>query len=459
MIIPFTAIMLLLSYDMHVYATSGLETSLATMLISLGFTTLLLTESKRGYFWAGIILILTALTRPDGMIFYMMALPYIVLTARRKTKVLYYLIPLVLIYAPYWIWRYNYYGWFFPNTYYAKSANLSNYIQGWKYLTMYFDTYYLLYLLFPVGLATILILIRKFIMGRTIILTDRMDKIRLLFLLFVVPYIFYVVRVGGDFMFARFFILITPLSFFFLEVSLFSISRFVSWRLFVGLLMILAIVFRQHQFEPANDVVEGIVDERMHYPAGTIEKAKRDGDNLQKCLGGLDVNVGFYGSKAMTMYYAELPTAIECEAGLTDAYIAHRLLKNRGRPGHEKKAPYEYLLKRKVNFIIKTTRPNYSMYDSLRYISFGETEGYIVYYDNKIMNQLAENRSVQFARIEGLVDEFIENIESIQPEYYRSVFTFFKSYYFDFNSDPVRFEALVKIVNKAEDGKKEKNDD
>ena len=43
-------------------------------------------------------------------------------------------LPFVVLYVPYFAWRWSYYGDFFPNTYYAKSANLWYFSQGGRYL-------------------------------------------------------------------------------------------------------------------------------------------------------------------------------------------------------------------------------------------------------------------------------------------------------------------------------------
>lgn len=58
-------------------------------------------------------------------------------------------------YAPYFIWRYNYYDWFFPNTYYAKvGAGLDQYDRGIKYVIAFLqETGGWLLLLLPLAIA------------------------------------------------------------------------------------------------------------------------------------------------------------------------------------------------------------------------------------------------------------------------------------------------------------------
>jgi len=442
LIIPLTATALLLQYDFQAYATSGLETALTTALVTLGFAVLVAGNSRRSFLLAGLILTLAALTRPDAMIFCVMAVPYILLLGRPRCKnLLYYLLPLAAIYLPYWIIRYSYYGYPFPNTYYAKSASLPYYSQGLTYLWLYVKTYYVLLLLIPAVVIVLPRLFGHFLRERHITRQDH--RAWLLGVLFIVPYVFYVVRTGGDFMFARFLIPVTPICLFFMEVSLMSLRLRIFVRAGIVLLIVAGVFFRWNQFVPEKAVVHGITDERAHYPPEVIRKAEIDGEQLRRYLGDVDVTVGFYGAKAMLIYYSELPMAIECDAGLTDTYIAHLPLARRGRPGHEKRAPYDYLLKRKVNFIFKSTLPNQDLHDQLRAISFSGLHSYIVVYENRVMDALKAHPDVQFVDFPAFLDQYMDQIGSVPDDRLRADLHFFKTYYFDYNHDPERVAALL----------------
>jgi hypothetical protein len=448
-IIPVAALAILLMHDYNIYATSGLETSLTAALITAGFTALVMAKSKRGILLGGYILILAALTRPDAMIFYIMGIPYIFMLGKEYRKdILIYLIPLVSIYVPYWIIRYAYYGYPFPNTYYAKVAYMPYWSQGLAYLFLYVRTYYILILLPVAMIAVIPIFIRSYLSSLKV--TRLIGRTWLLGILFIVPYVLYVVRSGGDFMFARFFIPIAPLCFFFLESAIMAISRRIQARAAIAAVVLLAVFFSWNQYDTPRKFINGIVDERSFYPAESIEQAKVDGHNLQKYLDGLDVTLGFYGSKAMTVYYSDLPDAVELQTGLTDEYIAHRPIKRRGRPGHEKMAPHDYILKRGINFILKKT--DVLPADRTRILLLDSTIVHVVFYDNSVMESLKRYPKVQFVDFPSKLDSYIENIKLVPRDRLINDYSFFRLYYFDHNVDPARNQPFIDRLNELETG-------
>ena len=237
--LPLTAMALLLHRDAQIFATSGLETSLVTALVSGGFVVLVFADSIRSYIAAGLILIAAVLTRPDAMPIYVVAILYLLVTRRPALRpLLAYLAPLLMIYLPYWIIRYNYYGYPFPNTYYAKSADLPYYSEGALYIWLYLKSYYVLFLA-PVAATTLLTLRRSFLLRLPI--SDNRDRALILAVCFLGPYLFYVLRTGGDFMFARFLIPVTPLLFFLIELGVRTIAD--RPRVFIPLaVVILALV-------------------------------------------------------------------------------------------------------------------------------------------------------------------------------------------------------------------------
>ncbi len=441
-IFPITAIALLFHYDYQVFATSGLETSFATGLITLGFVILIVGKSKLSHLLAGLVLIAAVLTRPDAMIFYIMSLPYIFLKDKKPlTNILMFLTPLLVIYIPYWILRYSYYGYPFPNTYYAKSANLSWYSQGLIYLWLYVKTYYILLLIPIILVLTLPGLYSEYLKEKSF--PKQIARARLLAILFILPYLFYVARVGGDFMFARFLIPITPICFFFLESSISLLSRNNLVRFSVAILIIGTVIFRWDQFIPEKIIINGIASERSHYELGIVKQAQIDGAKLHNCLDGFDITVGFFGTKAMLMYYSQLPMAIECNTGLTDEYIAHQPISKRGRPGHEKNVPEEYLFERKINFIFRGTE-----IAPLRSISFDGYKATIVIYENEIMDKLKENQKIKFIHIPSFIDGLLEESASAPRKQLQSSYDFLKKYYFDNNADTLREQKFLSLLEK-----------
>lgn len=440
-VIPVAAVMLLVHHEFHVYATSGLETSMATALVSLGFM-LLLTESRRGaLFLAGLVNVLAIMTRPDMALFWVAGILFLLLIRRRtKIDILYFVIPFIVIYIPYWLMKYAYYGYPFPNAYYAKSGGGAYYSQGLVYLWLYVKTYYPLLLIIPTVVYVAAVLLKAFVRKRRIDESHR--QIWLLSLLYIMLYTFYVVRVGGDFMFARFLIPITPIYFFLLESILNRIPIRPAIRVLVSFILIVLVFLRWHQFDPPTTAISGIVDEHAAYPNELIEEARAEGALLKKYLDGLDVSAAFYGKKAMLVFYSDIRYAQEAAAGLTDEYIAHRPIKERGRPGHEKRMPFDYLIEKKINFILGGTRRPTDDPGQPEVISFDGVIAHIVIYENKIMNKLKKYDEVKFLDFPEFLDQYIEIMDSRSKAAIAGDLQFFRSYYFDHNDDP---ERLVKI--------------
>jgi len=439
-VVPIAALAILVQYDYHVWATSGMETAFVAFLITSAYILMVRGQSRKMYFLSGLILTVAVLTRPDSMIFYVMGLIFVIIQSRGYRRgIIYYLIPVLLIFVPYWIWRYSYYGYPFPNTYYAKSIYMSWYSQGLTYLLTYMKTYYILFLLPLVVLAALPRLSIQFLTRRHF--DNEIDRAWFLGILFIVPYVFYVVRIGGDFMHARFFIPITPIAFIFLETAVVCITKKKDPRIILGMIIVLSVLFRWNHFAYENAAVSGICDERTFCPAEEIEQAKIDGARMKKYIKDSDIVIGFYGGKAMLMYYSEAPMAIECQAGLTDEYIAHQPLEERGHIGNEKSATEEYLAERRIHFIAVKTKPLFP--NQVGVISFEGSTLPIKMYDNKIMDELEKYPGIEFVDFPKFLDDYIAGIENIPEEEFLSNFISFKNYYFDFNNDPERLAPFI----------------
>ncbi len=418
--LPLTVIALSVHRDFDVYATSGLETSMYTLFVSAAFLALLYRSTFRWRVIAGVLLCLAMLTRPDAVIFFVSALVYLGLFQEKGVRqCLAFSLPVLVVFLPYWCWRWAYFGMFFPNSFYAKSVDLPYYTQGLRYLWMYVKTYYIVLSLIPLA---VIVAVRagEFTSKRKIsawFFTPASKPI-LLSALFVLSYTAFVVRVGGDFMFARFFIPITPMIFFLLEELCRRLgSPF--WTAVACGVIIVATALRWDQFANWNyDVISKIVDEHQLYTEGHLQRARIEGERLKKYFEGYGVRVAFMGTMARLVYYSDIPYAIEATTGLTDAYIAHLPLAERGRPGHEKTAPWEYLVKRKVNFLFRdfhqpdTTANNY--------INFGGFPAQIVTYDDTLMQHLATFPEIKFVRLHEYPDyyatlESFRHVETITP--------------------------------------------
>ena len=117
----------LLFLPFHFYATSGLETSPYTLLILVCLHTLLWAKNRPlPMAVSGFFFLLTALTRPEGILFFAFFCCYwIWRRVKAKEPLLQYFPAFILFficYGAFILWRLSYYELLFPNTYYAKGC-------------------------------------------------------------------------------------------------------------------------------------------------------------------------------------------------------------------------------------------------------------------------------------------------------------------------------------------------
>lgn len=389
------------------------------------------------------------LTRPDGFIFYGVSLLFLILIASSvPRRVLYFLLPLFLIFVPYYILRYRYYGYPFPNTYYAKSAYLAWWSQGWYYLTLYFKAYYV-FLLLPV-LGVVALIKDKGSLRKIAHLPLRFSPLQnsvLLSLLFSVVFTLYLVRVGGDFMFARFFIPVTPYLFFLMEA--FG-NRILNRKYLIPFAA--AVLLATYFYRDTREIgvqLSGVADERFAYPKSQIIEAQWQGKMLKIYLKDTDAQVVIFGSQAMLAYYAEFPTVIEGANGLTDAYIAHLPISERGRPGHEKNPPFEYLNRRGVNFVFYFGGfSTYHHSGDFRDIYFDVVRGAIFVYNRDLMRKLKMYPEMKFVDFEEYLDKYIREISTKSLSDVSRDYALFRIYYFNHNPDPARENVFTSLLGK-----------
>ena len=322
------AALVVCNMEMRIWATGGLETMFFTFLVFLSVWATL--EKKN---WVGWILLALVLTRPDGLLIA----GIILLFNWRYYKPLLLLVPLLGL-------RYYYYDDLLPNTYYVKSGGGSYFSQGFYYIWIYASVY----------VSTFLVLYGfRFIKKREFALP----------LAVIFAYlILFVARVGGDFMFARFIIPVIPLVYFIIEQSL---KEYKNAALLVSVLVIFSLVefnLRWNLFydkadnhKPAFEL-QGITDEQWYWShkvsdnKNLIEIDKSIGLGLKEMLKDKSAVV-LVRSQCALAYY--MGTDIICidNSGLTDRYIARLPIADRGRVGHERSAPMDYIKERKVNYL------------------------------------------------------------------------------------------------------------
>ncbi|HEX7078838.1 MAG TPA: hypothetical protein VF363_10470 [Candidatus Eisenbacteria bacterium] len=352
--IPIAALLGALHPDWSIFATGGLETSLFTFEVTLLYVVLAggVAGARRATA-AGLIVALASMTRPDGLIFAGVAVAYLLWSAwRRPRAILAFSAAFLLVWGPYTAWRVSYFGDFFPNTYYAKSAAIAWYSQGAVYVALYFARYWQLLL----GPALVLIAWPRTARdqgpeGEAFL--GRWRRSALLAAMLAAVYIGFVLRVGGDFMFARFLIPVTPLLLALFELGTTRLAARragASWAL-AGLAAAGIVATPYPLPSDPFGSVRGIVFEPNYYAPGETRRVRDTGLALRPFFDGLPVRVAFFGGEARLVYYARPRIAIECVTGLTDRRIARQPLARRTRIGHEKLASVDYVLgERRAHF-------------------------------------------------------------------------------------------------------------
>ncbi len=208
------------------WASSGMETNLFTFFIvgsayhSISFWKSGKSESLNLSF---LICFLATLTRPEGFgIFLLLFFVHIIFYLKkeksgRKLKplivgALVYFIPFII----YFIWRYSYFGFLLPLTFYAKTGGtFHQWLRGLKYL-IYFIVHFLLPYL-PLLLHLFwkrkdLLMNKKFSLSEFLKIPIHSNSFVLIFCATICSaYIFYIVLVGGDYMaMYRFFVPVLP---------------------------------------------------------------------------------------------------------------------------------------------------------------------------------------------------------------------------------------------------------
>jgi arabinofuranosyltransferase len=187
------------------WATAGLETTLFAFLVfasAYAYVSYLRTGKK--FLLVPLLFAFASLTRPDALLLFGITTCHL---AVREWKVggrlpigrmLLWASIFAAVYVPYYIWRFIYYGYPLPNTFYAKvGSGPHQYIRGARYLLDYLSEYGA-FLFIP----ALLVLIRR----------DVRKEWRDYFALIAAGYIAYLVYVGGDGLgFFRFFVYLVPI--------------------------------------------------------------------------------------------------------------------------------------------------------------------------------------------------------------------------------------------------------
>lgn len=312
---PLPLLLLAANGSFAYWAVSGMESSLFALLIA-GATLAYFSSTERRLIVCSGLLGLAAITRPEGLLFAAIFILHTAVTTLRHSNpdrrwhqivvnLLALLLPLIVIVAPLYIWRLSYYGWLFPNTFYAKTGTSVSYIKtGLDYLWGWLRAY---------GLFGILPLVTAILALRS-----RPGRPVVSFALLVLGvFSAYVVAVGGDVLrIYRFFVPVYFLFYLIISEGLWAlpVPRAVS------ALILLALVPYTYigPFAPARSM-HAEVKRNLVLEKGLVEKMSLTGRWLNRQLGPEDWfacptigAVSFYSDRRLIDLL-----------GLTDAVIAH----------------------------------------------------------------------------------------------------------------------------------------
>ena len=456
--VPLAALAWAAHEDARLYATSGLETSFYLFALLLGFTMLCASSHARRHAIAGWAYAMATLIRPDGMLFSGLAFAFVlwregsVRTWWRERKVREFALVWSVLVVPLFAFRLLYYGYPFPNPYYAKSASAANWSQGWAYLWTYFGAYFVL-------IAALLAVwpLWRGLRRRHMPATEAggaapgVEAAMALALVSASACVVFVTRMGGDFMYARFYLPATPFLLLTIEWLVHLVPRR-ALRLAAALAVIALVLFaavRKQAWFSDKRHVKSIVDEPQYYQDIRLVEVRAQAVALERCLASTPAVIMVQGGQASLAYYARFPVAIE-RYGLTDVHIAHGPMPPiRGRPGHEKLADAQYIFDRGVNFRFHgrpvRSVPQYAQM-GIPWTN-GMVFGEIVLYDRALMERLKSCGGIRFLDFPlWLQHDYLPRISDLLPARVAADYNRFLRFYFDHNPDP---EGLLSQLDSA----------
>jgi arabinofuranosyltransferase len=313
------------------YAGSGMETTLFALLVNAGM--LAATSSKPRASWlCGVLLALGATVRPEGAGYFVAVAAALGTTRQQRAKALPVIGAFALLFVPYFLWRWNYFGYPFPNTFYAKArVGGAGLVTGLEQVER-FATLHLGWLA-PVG---VVLIARARGMSGWLWLVAAV----------VAAAAANVVAVGGDsFAFYRFFLPAIPAAgiaiLFAAKLVLPAAARRLGWspeslpRIAAGsLALLVAWTFGQAwlprvslvgETEPPNRTVVLGVD-RINAEYFAVGRWLRESFPPDTTIATNAAGIVPYESRLRTIDML----------GLNDAHIAHRAVSGRGALGHQK---------------------------------------------------------------------------------------------------------------------------
>jgi arabinofuranosyltransferase len=328
------------------WSSGGLETQLFTFLVTGGALCML--EER----WAlsGLTFALAAMTRPEGALIFAVACLHrfvvYVITERRfwpRRAELVWVACFLALYVPYFAWRLWYYGWLFPNTFYVKAggeptaAYKAEMLRKGLFYVWQWATQSKAIFAAPLAIAGIV----------------RHPRFGTFLAAVTVFYLGYTVSVGGDFMGLHRFIM--PLFVFMALLTALGLRAAMEWLSAPRVIhwipaVILVGFFAFTQMKLTRAALVPGAENGIDSP-GYLKLYAHDRELIGKALAPLlnKDDFSIVGGAGVQPYYARM-RAIDV-FGLISEDIAHNEPPTNPRPGHQKWARPERILKYHPTFI------------------------------------------------------------------------------------------------------------
>jgi len=335
------------------WCTGGLETQLFTFLSLLGFELLLSEIATQRGFASAAAFALAAMTRPEGILFFGLGGFFRLLTAVGRERRLRprraewaWIVLFAALFVPYFVWRWRYYGWPFPNTFYVKSSGgAGTFERGGYYVRRFAEDY---------GVPFFFLLA---LLGRPSAADQpRRDLWRLTALVWLV-FAAYAVKVGGDFMgLYRFVLPVVPLGAVLVQESMRRLAQrlrpVVGWPVLTLAVAAVAVAFVAGSLRVSRTARTFIGADNGIDTPGYLKKYAEDRIPVGQWFGknAHPDDLMTVGGAGVIPYYSGIPAYDVF--GLVDAHIAHdQHMSVSNRPGHEKWGSDAYMLSRNPTLI------------------------------------------------------------------------------------------------------------
>jgi len=366
LVFSLSSVLMLISNGAFAYwAVSGMETGLFTLLVTCAiYLYLLESRSKNSYPYSAIVFLLASLTRPEGNLIFAVTILHKVIVTLKSSKegttgrfknlfskkntlwLAIYIVPALI----YMAWRYSYYGYLLPNTFYAKTGSS---IEYFKAGLDYFWDFAASYGFYGIFIALTLITLKS---------KEWFNEYLYLILQFFI-FSLYVIFVGGDVLRpGRFFVPLLPLYYILLQEAFYSLilmwrkSSKVSLSAAATVILAASAVFSWFSYNSHFDTIKRYSE----LENGLIDKMRISGNWLRnkQTEAGRRLVVAATTIGAIS-YYSEVD--LIDMLGLTDKVIAHDPkpipeISSKSQIGwKERNYNIDYVLSRKPDYIYFST--------------------------------------------------------------------------------------------------------